>query len=151
MNWLPVLRRFQLSYEDSNEPEFKQIKSGYAGRWRDRLKKSVSWFDSYHWQLISQAKQVPGRLSQEIFIDLGETKKPPHTHKHFVGWQHIPQMKVLTSWIFFIELKTQQALFRASAATYKLMEPHCGTTEFDAEQSLNNLTISILMSVTCKL
>ena len=49
--------------------------------------------------------------------------------KHIVRWQHLSQIKAILLWLdenVFSPIKTQQATSRTSAATYKLMEPHCG-------------------------
>ena len=48
--------------------------------------------------------------------------------KHNVRWQHLSQMKdgsFLVSFIFFLLIKTQHTLSGTSAATYKVMKPHC--------------------------
>ena len=53
--------------------------------------------------------------------------------KHNVRWQHIYE-RCLARFIFFLLMKTEQALSGTSAATYKVMEPQYKETQL----SINN-------------
>ena len=104
------------------EPLAKQISLAEVRKERQK-QQNLPQFGHFNLKAIGEKYSLVRNKSMRQAGHLGSIRR-----KHNVRWQHLSLIKEVSfelTLFFFLLLKTERAISGTSAATFKVMEPHC--------------------------